>query len=167
MNLSRSVVLGLGLICAAVQAVQAQQVTQWSIFFDRPDYGGWGQMMNDPDMLIASSGRYEFLDYKDRLGTCKRDIKYLDKEVLDDLHDTLVPVLRRYELTPAVELSCTVSDTGDGPTFWFDYTLDTGRANQFSISLQPYWCGSKRYKDLQALQTLLERIAKSVPKDCQ
>jgi len=150
----------------ACHGTLAQTVVDWAIYYDRPDFGGWGVPLDRPDLLLSSTGRYEFLDHRGRLGECERERRYLDGAQVKALAGKLVPVLRRYELQPVIRLDCTITDVGDGDAFWFRYRLDSGRTASFGLQLQPYWCGSQRYRDVMDLQEMLTDLGETLPDNC-
>ena len=147
--------------------VRGETVTHWALHYDRPDYGGWGIRVDKPDLLISSSGRYEFLDLVDRIGTCIRRDRWLGPDQLASLEEKLFPVLSRYELDPYVHMDCTVTDVGDGSELWFRYGLSGGRIASFRLPLQPYWCDSEAlHGDIREFMESLRYLSETLPPNC-
>lgn len=167
------IVSGYRLIfCTLVVALAAscqsngESVTDWAVHYDRPDDAGWGASLNLPDLLISSSGRYEFLDHVQALGQCERVQRRLSEEQMSTLESTLFPVLSRYELDPRILSACTASHDLTS-RYLFRYRLSSGRVAEFEIGLQSSWCDPEgQHNDVKALEGLLRRLALTLEPNC-
>lgn len=144
-----------------------EQVVRWAIYYDRIDFVGQGQPVQIPDLLIASSGRYEFLDHKHRLGQCQRQTLSLDEAALEALEAKVIPVLRRYELHPAIRYECEAADTGDQTELYLGVELANGRSTSFKIEVYGYNCGiDDRHRDYVELEAHLKELSDSLTPNC-
>lgn len=155
------------LLLLTAAPVQAQDIVDWALYYDRPNYGGWGSRTNFPDLLVSATGRYEFLDQTSRLGECRYAPRRLDEKTQATLEQKLFPVARRYELDSRVETICHVTDAGDGVRIRMKFQLDSGRSGDLYLSLQPGWCDfGAHHSDVSHLQQYLRELVDSLPANC-
>lgn len=147
--------------------VKTEEIVDWALYYDRPNYGGWGSRINLPDLLVSATGRYEFLDQTSRLGECQYAPRRLDEITQATLEQKLFPVASRYEMDSKLETSCHVTDAGDGVRIQMKFQLDSGRSGYLYLSLQPGWCDfGAHHSDVRNLQQYLQHLVDSLPATC-